>query len=104
MNSFRELQSLYEDYRSAQSVEFPQQNYKTTDDNHTYHRGQLPGNTPGSSGASSIGVPVECNEEEENGSIEKKALLAYINKLIEKNDMVVNKEIHDILSFIRNYK
>jgi hypothetical protein len=107
MHSFRELQLVYEGgYTNAQTMDFPSQSYGAQDGKHTYHRGQLPGGTPGSGSPSSLGIPVE-NEEEDpsaikpSGSIDKKNLLDFIYNLVESKDGSVDSSIYDIIAYIR---
>jgi hypothetical protein len=96
MNSFRDLQTIYEGYRGHSAQPPPKSNiYPAETGNHTY-QSPLPGQTPGSQGPITSTIPLHSSDEEVS-------LGDVITDLINKSrDEGINpKYLIELLSFIK---
>ena len=97
MDSFRELQMIYEGYR-GHSVQPTSQTYPTVQSNHSY-KGPLPGQTSSGQGPVMSTIPTS---DEEGAVISKKAIKNKILSLIQSSDAsgLDPKHLFELLSFI----
>jgi hypothetical protein len=108
MNSFRELQDLYEGYRGV-AVDFDELNSKFAPrsdiKNSYYGKGQLPTGVPGNAGnAYSFNQTNMSFEDEDETVISKSMIVKKINALLadaeERGMSFAGDQLFDLLTFI----
>ena len=102
MNSFRELQNIYEDYR-GDITNFPLKSYKVQQSDVSYRKGELPGATPGQ-GISTYTVASDPFgvEDEDEQLVSKSKILSKINDLLSEaeSDIQSAKHLYTLLDYI----
>jgi hypothetical protein len=87
MNSFRELQNVYEDYR-GDSTNFPIKSIPIQQSQVSYRKGELPGATPGQ-GVRTYTVtatPFSIGEDEDEVMVPKSVIINRLNELMEDSE------------------
>ena len=97
MDSFRELQEIYEGYR-GHSTQPASRSFPAVQGKHSY-KGPLPGSTPGGQGPIMSTIP---SIDEEAVSINKKAVTSKIKTLIDVSHQEGSNPKHliELLSYI----
>jgi len=105
MNSFRELQSVYEDYR-GDFTNFPQRSVPIQQSQVSYRKGELPGATPGQ-GVRTYTVtatPFGIGEDEDEVMIPKSVIVNELQSLIadaeEKGMTYASSQLLSFLEFV----
>jgi len=113
-NSFKELQTIYEEYRGDVS-DWSKQTYGMKDLNtasmsQTYPKGGLPGAQPGQ-GTSMLTTPVSDDEEEQTGDttlISKQLVIKMINELFkdatDRGMSYAQEHLFNLLRDVKNIK
>jgi len=104
MSSFRELQSVYEDYR-GDSADYPIKSFPVQQSQVSYRKGELPGATPGQGirtytvSADPYGV-----EDEDEVLIPKSVIINKLNDLLadaeEKGMTYASSQLMSLLLFV----
>lgn len=102
MNSFRELQNIYEDYRGDTS-NYPHKTYYAQQSDVSYRKGELPTASPGQ-GIKTFTVSSDPYgiEDEDEQLVSKSKILTKINNLLAEaeNDIQSAKHLYDLLDYI----
>lgn len=105
MNSFRELQNVYEDYR-GDFTNYPNKSFPIQQSQVSYRKGELPGATPGQ-GIRTFTVSSDPYgvEDEDEVLIPKSAIVSKLNELMtdaeEKGMTYASSQLMSLLSFVQ---
>lgn len=106
MDSFRELQEIYEGYR-GHSEQPASQSYPATQGKHSY-KGPVPGQTPGGQGPIMVNTPMHSDEESHTdmSSFMRQDILKKIETLIKDaerfDDTKTLFALNDLRVFVKN--